>query len=232
MLKTRIIPTLLCKGRELVKGERFNNERRVGNAISACQVHNMRGVDELCLLDVSGTPIHRSIVELLAGECFMPLAVGGGVRCLEGFAELIRCGADKVVLGQNAQAVDGLMEGAAKKFGAQAVVASIAYTPGMFVVAWAKAVEDHGCGEILLQNRERDGTLSGYDLETIAAVSNAVSIPVIASGGCGAYEHMAEALRAGAHAVAAGAMFQFTEQTPQGAAKYLHDCGFHTRIAA
>jgi cyclase len=89
---------------------------------------------------------------------------------------------------------------------------------------------DNGVGEILLQCRERDGTLSGYDLPQIEAVSRAVSIPVVASGGCGRYEHMAEALRAGAHGVAAGAMFAFTDQTPGGAAKYLKECGFNTRV--
>ena len=231
MLKTRIIPTLLCKGRELVKGSRFVNERVVGNAISACRIHNMRGVDELCLLEVGGGMMDLQTVSLLAGECFMPLSIGGGVRTLEDFHWLISAGADKVVLGSSH--LPGLVTEASRKFGAQAVVISLAYR--LVPIAAAKVAqgfEHYGAGEILLQSVERDGTLSGYDLDMIAAVSRAVSIPVIASGGCGTYEHMAEALRAGAHAVAAGAMFQFTDQTPQGAAKYLQDCGFNMRLDA
>ena len=166
----------------------------------------------------------------------MPLAVGGGVKTLEDFHWLIGAGADKVVLGRVALALPQIVTDASKKCGAQAVVASLAVYKGWQAFAdegpatWAKALERLGAGEILLQSVERDGTLSGYDLDMIAAVSRAVSIPVIASGGCGTYEHMAAALRAGAHAVAAGAMFQFTDQTPQGAAKYLQHCGFNMRV--
>lgn len=229
-LKTRIIPTMLVKGRELVKGERFVNERRVGNAISACKIHDMRGVDELCILDVGGRRIELELVKLLSAECFMPLAVGGGVKTLEQFGALIQGGADKVVLCSSPE----LIAPAAKKFGSQAVVYSLAYPDvGVdLVVETAKMAAELGAGEILLQSREKDGTLSGYDVKEITAVSRAVPIPVVASGGCGTYEHMAEALRAGAHAVAAGAMFQFTDQTPQGAAQYLANCGFNTRVAA
>lgn len=227
-LKTRIIPVMLCKGRELVKGARFVNERRVGNAISACRVHNARGVDELVLLEVGGGLIDLETVKALAGDCFMPLTVGGGVRTIDQFGALIRNGADKVVLGRVAFELPQLVKDAVKKFGAQAVVASMTHND----VSYAEYCERVGVGEILLQSRERDGTLSGYDLKRIAAVSHAVSIPVIACGGCGTYQHMGEALRAGAHAVAAGAMFQFTDQTPRGAARFLHDQGFSPRIAA
>lgn len=229
MLKTRIIPTMLVKGRELVKGSRFVNDRRVGNAISACKIHNMRGVDELCLLEVGGNAISAELTSLLASECFMPLSVGGGVRTVEQFAALIRAGADKVVLGNVAFDLPSLVEGVAVKCGSQAVVVSVAYPSALPPVEFAMFAYDHGAGEILLQSKERDGTLSGYDVATIEAVSRAVPLPVIASGGCGEYEHMAQALLAGAHAVAAGAMFQFTDRTPQGAAKYLRDCGFSTR---
>lgn len=235
MLKTRVIPTLLCKGRELVKGERFNNWRRVGNAMTACRVHNMRGVDELVLLEVGGGMIDLDTVKALASECMMPLAVGGGVRTLEQFGALIKNGADKVVLGRVAFEVPQLVKDASKKFGAQAVVVSLAYKHASHPIALdesAQAYHRWGAGEILLQSVERDGTLSGYDLEVLAAVSHAVPIPVVASGGCGEYEHMAEALRAGAHAVAAGAMFAFTEATPQGAAEYLRSQGFNTRVEA
>jgi cyclase len=232
MLKTRIIPTLLTRGRELVKGERFDSWRRVGNAMQACRVHNMRGVDELVLLEVGGGMIDTETVSALAGECFMPLAVGGGVRTLEDFHWLIGAGADKVVLGSVAWQNTKLVADASKKFGAQAVVISIAVRQGDDAVGWAIDMQTLGAGEILLQSIDRDGTMEGYDLPLIKAVSEAVSIPVIASGGCRDYANMADALIAGAHAVAAGALFQFSDATPQGAARYLHEHGFNTRLAA
>ena len=230
MLKTRIIPTVLCRGREQVKGQRFDTSRRIGNAMQACRVHNMRGADELCLLEVGGGMIDLETVKALASECFMPLAVGGGVRTLEQFGALIRHGADKVVLGKVAWELPQLVKDASRKFGAQAAVVSI--TIAAVAVEWAQYAERVGAGEILLQSRERDGTLSGYDLDLIAAVSRAVSIPVIASGGCSGYADMAAALKAGAHAIAAGALFAFTDATPQGAAQYLQNCGFNMRVEA
>lgn len=234
MLKTRIIPTLLCRGRELVKGQRFDPWRRVGNAMQACRVHNARGVDELCLLEVGGQMIDLETVKQLASECFMPLAVGGGVKTLEDFGALIKNGADKVVLGQVAFDNPKLVSDASTKFGAQAVTVSLAFGEGTRAAAAfkAKQFERMGAGEILLQAVDRDGMMEGYDLELIEQVSATVSIPVIASCGCGTYEHMAEALRAGAHAVAAGAFFQFTDSTPQGSARYLAEHGFATRVAA
>ena len=253
MLKTRIIPTVLCRRREQVKGNHFDSTRRIGNAMQACRVHNMRGVDELVLLEVGGGMIDLETVNALASECFMPLAIGGGIRTLEDIHWLLGAGADKVIIRRAASYRNGaLISEASRKFGAQAVVVSIDVLSGISLAAsrphhsgygyvleceykwtnpvlWAKEVERLGAGEILLQSVERDGTLSGYDLDLIAAVSHAVSIPVIASGGCGTYEHMAEALRADAHAVAAGALFAFTEATPQGAAKYLTEHGFSVR---
>lgn len=230
MLKTRVIPTLLCRGKELVKGQQFVNERRVGNALAAARVHNMRGVDELVILEVGGGQVDFDTIHALAGECFMPLSVGGGVRDMEDFRALIQGGADKVVLGHT-----NLIAQASQKFGAQAVVYSLAYRGASHPLAMnvtAKHVESLGAGEILLQSIERDGTMQGYDLDVIREVSQAVSIPVIASGGCSGYPDMAEALNAGAHAVAAGALFQFTDATPQGAARWLYEQGFHTRTQA
>ena len=232
MLKTRIIPTLLCRGRELVKGRHFDSTRRVGNAMQAVRVHNMRQVDELVLLEVGGGLIDIDTVSALASECFMPLAVGGGVQTLDNIHWLLGAGADKVVLGDVAWQNTKLLVDASKKFGVQAVVVSMAVRDGDDAASWARSTQALGAGEILLQSVGRDGTMSGYDLDLIRSVSQAVSIPVIASGGCGTYEHMAEALDAGAHAVAAGAMFLFTDSTPQGAAQYLDAHGFHTRCAA
>lgn len=242
MLKTRVIPTMLCKGRELVKGERFINNRRVGVAMQACRIHNTRNVDELVLLEIGGGLIAPDTVSALASECFMPLAVGGGIRTMDDIHWLIGAGADKVVLAGVAYFRPELITEASRKFGAQAIVVAVnaeaqginAWNHRLHVdpVAWAKEVQSLGAGEILLQNIGRDGLMNGYDLELIARVSEAVTIPVIASSGAGSYVHMAQALDAGAHAVAAGAMFQFTDQTPMGAAQYLHQHGYHTRIAA
>ena len=203
----------------------------------------MRQVDELCILSVDGR-LSTEDVKALCADTFMPVTIGGGVKTLEDFRELLAAGADKVVLCTEALAIPMLVRQAARKFGSQAVVISIDAKDGRAWVrngtyrsqytpeTWARMAASDGAGEILLQSVDRDGTMQGYDLDLIEAVSDAVSIPVIASGGCGTYEHMAEALDAGAHAVAAGAMFLFTDQTPQGAAQYLAERGYHTRCLA
>lgn len=246
MLKTRIIPTLLCRAGQLVKGRCFDSWRRVGSAVQAVRLHNLREVDELVFLDISATPEWRepdyALVECVASECFMPLAVGGGVRSVEHVRQLLRAGADKVVIGTAALECPGLIADVASAFGSQCVVAAIdyrsmgavtrcgAHATGLDPAELAAAYERQGAGEILLTSIERDGTLSGYDLQVTADVCRAVSVPVIAAGGCGRPEHMAEVLRAGAHAVAAGAMFQFTETTPLEAKRYLRSQGFAVRI--
>lgn len=201
-----------------------------------------RDIDELILLDVSATPNGRGprfdeVAELCSGM-FCPITVGGGVRDCDDIRQLLRCGADKVAIGTERDAiVDG-----AEKFGAQAIVASIdvsgsqvhtgcgKWNTGVDPVESAKAFERFGAGEILLTSIDRDGMMCGYDLDLIRAVSSSVGIPVIVAGGCGTYEHARQAIEAGAHAVAAGAMFQFTEQTPKGAARYLSEHGIPTRV--
>lgn len=224
MLKTRIIPMLLCRGRELVKGERFASWRRVGNTLQAARVHNMRQVDELCILSLDGM-MDLDDAQTLCADCFMPVSIGGGVSTLEDFRALLWSGADKVVIRKHE-----LIAPASEKFGAQAVVFCINHCDGDDSVGIAKDAQERGAGEILLQSVERDGTMQGYDLETLSRVAEAVHVPVIASGGCGLYSHMAQALNAGAHAVAAGAMFLFSDSTPAGAARYLHEHGFNTRM--
>jgi cyclase len=246
VLAKRIIPTMLCRGRALVKGIGFDAWRVVGNAAQAVQIHNMRGVDELVLLDISATEESRgpdlALVESLAEVCFMPLAVGGGVRCLEHVRQLLHAGADKVVIGSEALRNPLFVREVAQAVGNQAVVVSVdarderccamagALSYDYPPVAFAQLMAIHGAGEILLQSVPRDGMMEGYDLELIRKVSRAVDVPVIASGGCGSYEHMLQALLAGADAVAAGAMFLFTDATPRGAAAYLRDNGVEVRI--
>jgi cyclase len=244
MLKTRIIPTLLCRGRELVKGERFNSWRRVGNTLQAARVHNMREVDELAIINVAGCPFDVEDVRTITRDTFMPVSIGGGVRTLMDAWTLLGSGADKIVINTAAIAEPTLIGQMASKFGSQSVVVSIDvrnghvwsrngttqtdWSPG----EWAARAEGCGAGEILLTSIDNDGTLRGYDLDLVQGVSASVRIPVIAAGGAGCYEDFAKALDAGAHAVAAGAMFIFTDQTPQGAARYLHEKGYQTRIAA
>jgi len=250
MLKVRIIPTLLYRDFGLVKGQRFDSRRAVGSAMQAVKVYNLREVDELVFLDVTTTLQHREpdydLVDELADDCFMPLTVGGGVRTVEHVRRLLAVGADKVAIGTAAVEDRALVTAAAEQFGTQCVVAVIDVKPGpdgaprvwtrsgtvatdLDPTEHAAALEAAGAGEILLQSIERDGTMAGYDLEALAAVAAAVRIPVIASGGAGSYEHMVAALEAGASALAAAAIFHFTEQTPVEAKHHLAAAGYPVR---
>lgn len=232
MLCKRVVPVLLCKGQTLVKGTKFNPWRTIGHAKQAAMIHARRGVDELCILDVAATAEGRGpdleLVRELSEECFIPITYGGGVRTLEQIDALLRAGADKVAIGA-ALLEPGLMEAAADRFGSQAIVAVVNAARHDQGFAVAQIAASKRAGEILLQCVERDGMMQGYDVELIRAVSSAVDVPVIASCGCGEYEHMHQALEAGADAVAAGAMFAFTDNTPKGAAEYLRGKGWEMR---
>lgn len=245
------MPTLLFKDVGLVKGVRFDSWRRVGSAMQAVKVYNMREVDELLFLDITATADGRDpdfeTVDELADECFMPLTVGGGVRTVEHVGRLLRVGADKVSLNTAAVETPSVVGEAAGRYGTQCVVVSIdakatgerheVFTragtkpTGLDPVEVATTAERHGAGEILLTSIDCDGTMRGYDLPLIARVSAAVGIPVIASGGAGNYAHMADALAVGgASAVAAASIFHFTEQTPLEAKQYLKARGFSVRL--
>lgn len=244
-LAVRIIPTLLYRGTTLVKGRQFRSWRSVGHVQQAARIHAMRGVDELCCLDIGATPDGRgpdfSLVEKLTEGNFTPITVGGGVRTVEDVKLLLRAGADKVSICSHAFHSNIVRE-ASSAFGRQAIVGVIDYSRGrvwsscghqewpMNPVSFARMIEDDGAGELILTSIAREGTMEGYDLDMIKAVSEAVSIPVIAHGGCGTYAHMLEAIKAGASAVAAGAMFQFSDNTPRGAAEYLAAKGIEVRL--
>jgi len=246
MLAKRIIPTLLRDGDKLVKGEKFNGWRSVGHARQAVRIMAQRGVDEMVLLDITATAQNRrpdpADIRKYADECFMPLTVGGGIQSLDDIKVCLDNGADKVYIGHASWACPFLVDQAAKKYGSQAIVVPVDYTHGivrvgdsifpvgMFPVEWARIMAGAGAGEIILTSIDREGTMTGYDLETIKAVSDAVPIPVIAHGGCSGYEGMLNAIKAGASAVAAGALFQFTDCTPRGAALYLAEHGIETRL--
>lgn len=252
MLRLRVIPTLLFKEFGLVKGVGFDGWRRVGSAMQAVKVYNMREVDELIFVDITATlegrPPDFASVDELADECFMPMCVGGGVRTLDDVRRLLQVGADKVCINTAAVETPDLVRQVAQHFGSQCAVVSIdvksradggyeVYThcgtqpTGKAPVAFAREVEALGAGEILLTSIERDGTMNGYDIELIRRVSEAVSIPVIASGGAGNYEHMALAVLEGkASAVAAASIFHFTQQTPLEAKRYLASRGIPVRM--
>jgi cyclase len=251
MLKTRVMPTMLWKEPTLVKGRGFESWRRTGSLMQTIKVYNMREVDELVFLDITATAEGRrpdfALVDDFADECFMPLTVGGGIRSVEDVGKLLAVGADKVAVNTAAVEDPGLLTQVARRYGSQCVVASIDYrlkadggaevhtrsgskAAGLDPVVLAKDCEARGAGEILLTSVERDGNFEGYDLETLKKVAAAVKIPVIASGGCGEYEHMAQAVHAGASAVAAASIFHFTERTPLEAKKYLNTQGVPVRL--
>lgn len=252
MLKVRVMPTLLFKNFGLVKGICFDSWRLIGSVMQAIKVYNMREVDELVFLDISATRDGRSpdfeTVDEIADECFMPLTVGGGVRSIDDVGRLLQVGADKVAINTAAIQAPELIRLVAEKYGSQCVVASIdakklpngsydvfthagTQAAGQDPVTIAKGVEALGAGEILITSIDRDGTMEGYDIELIRDVSNAVAIPVIASGGAGNYEHMASAIIQGkASAVAAASIFHFTQQTPLEAKRFLRAQGINTRL--
>lgn len=245
-LATRVIPVMLERGGHLVKGVGFRSWRSVGNATQAARIHSKRGVDELIYLDIGATPAGKMVstrqVERLTTGMFHPITVGGGVRHPEDIQTLLNAGADKVAIGSAALDTESLIKRAASRYGSQAITVAIDYSMNMVYGgcgAWyrnqtpdnyARHVEQQGAGEILLTNIDRDGTMKGYDLQMIEKVARAVSIPVIAAGGCGSYEDMVSAVNAGASAVAAGALFLFTDATPAGAAQFLSEHGIEARV--
>lgn len=249
MLKYRIIPTLLLKDGRMVKSRQFGNYRDTGNPITAARVYDAQRADELIFLDISastpaaaGRAILFDIIKEVSAECFMPLGVGGGIRSVDEIRQLLKNGADKVVINTAAHTAPGLIQDAAEIFGSSTIVASIDVKNGTVwikggtentgeePIAWAKTMEAAGAGEIFLTSIDRDGVMAGYDIELIRSVADAVSIPVIASGGVGTLEDLQRGIEDGhASAVAAASIFHFTDQSPIKARKYLVDHGVAVR---
>jgi imidazole glycerol-phosphate synthase subunit HisF len=252
MLKIRLVPTLLFKDYGLVKGVGFDSWRRTGSAMQAVKVYNLRKVDEIIFLDIGATlggrPPNFSQIDQLADECFMPMTVGGGVSKIEDFRQLLMVGADKVSINTAAIRSPELVRHAAERFGSQCVVVAIdvkreasgrhrvfshcgTAPTELDPVAWAQEVATLGAGEILLTSIDRDGTMRGYDIEITRRIADAVSIPVVASGGAGDYAHFAEAVLVGrASAVAAASIFHFTEKTPLDAKRYMNSQDIAVRL--
>lgn len=231
MLKTRIIPCLDVKDGRVVKGVNFTSLIDAGDPVEQAKIYDKGGADELCFLDISASSEGRStmldVVRKVAEECFMPLTVGGGVRTVEDVRNLLLAGSDKVSINTAAIKNPELINEASNKFGAQCIVVAIdakktaenkfeifthgGKTPtGIDAVLWAKEVQSRGAGEILLTSMDRDGTKKGFDLEITKTISDAVSIPVIASGGVGELQHFVDGVRLGhASALLAASIFHF-----------------------
>jgi imidazole glycerol-phosphate synthase subunit HisF len=253
-LAKRIIPCLDVKDGRVVKGIQFEGLRDAGDPVEQAMRYDAERADELCFLDIAASHEGRSamleVIRRTADSVFIPFTVGGGVRSVDDFNALLGAGADKVSVNTAALQDPELVGRAADHFGSQCVVVAIdakrARSPGMEsgyevfthggrtparvdAVEWARRVESLGAGEILLTSMDRDGTRDGYDLALTRAVSGAVRIPVIASGGAGALEHLDAALAAGAHAVLAASIFHFGEFTLAEARRYLAARGHPVR---
>jgi imidazole glycerol-phosphate synthase subunit HisF len=231
MLRTRVIPCLLLRGAGLVKTTQFKNPVYVGDPINAIRIFNDKEVDELIFLDITASREGRGpalqAIRDFASECFMPVAYGGGIRCVEDAREVLSLGIEKIVINTLALRQPEVVSGIAREFGAQALVVSIdarrkvlggyevmsvggTQKTGLKPTDHARNMVALGAGEILINSIERDGTQSGYDLVLTRSVADAVPVPVIACGGAGALEHFREAVAEGhASAVAAGSMFVF-----------------------
>ena len=258
MLAKRIIPCLDVKEGRVVKGVGFVNLRDAGDPVEAARAYDAEGADELCYLDIMASHEERKtfldVVCRTAEQVFMPLTVGGGVQTLDDIRDLLRAGADKVSINTAAVANPEFVRQAAERFGTQCIVVAIdakrvgsdakqpgsgweVYThggrrpTGQDAVAWARRMASFGAGEILLTSMDQDGTKAGYDLALTAAVSEAVEIPVIASGGAGTLEHLYEGFAVGqADAVLAASIFHYRQYTIREAKDYLRARGIPVRV--
>ena len=254
MLKVRVIPCLDVKDGRVVKGVQFLELRDAGDPVEQARAYDAAGADELMFLDITASHEGRGaildVIARTADVCFMPLGVGGGVRTVEDARRILRAGADKVSINTAAVETPELISAAADAFGAQAVVLAIdakhaavrdgweVFTyggrkgTGMDVVDWAVRGVELGAGEILLTSMDRDGAKSGYDVSLLRAVSEAVSVPVIASGGAGSAGHLVEAVKeGGADAVLAASIFHFGEISVGEAKQAMLDAGLPVRLS-
>jgi cyclase len=253
MLAKRIIPCLDVTGGRVVKGVNFVELRDAGDPVEIAARYNDQGADELTFLDITATSDARGlilpIIEAVASKVFIPLTVGGGVRSVEDVRRLLNAGADKVSFNSAAVADPELIRAASAKYGSQCIVVAIdakkneagtawdVYThggrknTGLDVVTWAKHMTALGAGEILLTSMNKDGTKSGFDLELTRAVSDAVAVPVIASGGVGTLEHLADGIQLGrADAVLAASIFHYGEFTVGQAKAFMAARGIPVRL--
>ena len=254
MLSRRIIPCLDVTGGRVVKGVKFKELRDAGDPVECAAAYDAQGADELVFLDITassdGRKIMHEVVAATAERCFMPLTVGWGLRSTADIGDMLKAGADKVSLNTSTITDPGLILESADRFGAQCIVIAIdaklepgpkprwrvfthggRKSTGLDAVEWAKKVVSLGAGEILLTSMDRDGTQAGYDIELTRQVSEAVPVPVIASGGAGRPQHFAEVLSSGgASAVLAASLFHFGALTIAGLKSYLAEQDIPVRI--
>jgi cyclase len=251
MLKVRIIPCLDVKDGRVVKGVQFVGLRDAGDPVEQARVYDAAGADELTFLDITASHENRDtildVVARTAEQCFMPLTVGGGVRQVEDIRRLLLAGADKVSINSAAVARPDFVREAAEKYGDQCIVVSIdaretkpgkweVFThggrkgTGLDAIDWARRMTESGAGEILITSMDRDGTKSGFDIALTRAVSDAVPVPVVASGGVGTLDHLVEGvIQGGASAVLAASIFHFGEFTIAQAKERLAEAGVPIR---
>jgi len=256
MLKVRVIPCLDVKDGRVVKGINFVDLRDAGDPVEAATAYDAAGADELCFLDITASHEQRGtildVVQRTAERCFMPLTVGGGVRTLDDIRKLLEAGADKASINTAAVKNRNFVLEAADKFGRQCIVVAVdakkvsgpgepdrweIFThggrepTGIDAVEYAREVVELGAGEILLTSMDRDGTRAGFDLALTRAISDAVEVPVIASGGVGTLDHLAEGVtQGGASAVLAASIFHFSDHTIAEAKQHMADAGIAVRL--
>jgi imidazole glycerol-phosphate synthase subunit HisF len=253
MLTKRIIPCLDIAGGRVVKGVKFVELRDAGDPVEAARAYEVQGADELTFLDITASHEARDtivdVVRKVASQVFMPLTVGGGIRVAADIRRMLQAGADKVSLNTAALNNPAIIDETSAQFGSQCIVLAIdarrredgkgwlVYTHGgrrpteRDAVAWAREGVSRGAGEILLTSMDADGTKNGYDLELTKAVSSAVGVPVIASGGAGTLQHLCEAVQqGGADAVLAASIFHFGEYTIRQAKEYMRAKGTEVRL--
>ena len=252
MYAKRIIPCLDVNNGRVVKGVNFVNLIDAGDPVECAKVYDKAGADELVFLDITASSDNRDtvvdMVKAVAKQVFIPFTVGGGIRSVEDFRKILNAGADKVSVNSAAVKNPSLIKEAAEKFGRQCVVVAIdakrhekggwdvylnggRVNTGIDALKWAKQAEELGAGEILLTSMDCDGTKAGYDIELTRAVSESVSIPVIASGGAGTMEHFLRAFREGkADAVLTASLFHFKEIEIKDLKQYLRDNGESVRL--
>jgi imidazole glycerol-phosphate synthase subunit HisF len=252
-LAKRIIPCLDVTAGRVVKGMNFTELRDAGDPVEIARRYDGQGADEITFLDITASSDQRDlilpIIEAVASQVFIPLTVGGGVRVVEDVRRLLNAGADKVSMNTSAVTNPQLVADAARKYGSQCIVVAIdakqvgpnawqVYThggrneTGLDVVEWARKLEQLGAGEILLTSMNKDGTKSGFDLALTRAVSDAISIPVIASGGVGSLQDLADGIQLGhADAVLAASIFHYGQHTVQEAKQYMSSRGIPMRLA-
>ena len=252
MLTTRVIPCLDVKDGRVVKGVQFEALRDAGDPVEAARAYDAAGADELCFLDITASHEERGtmldVIRRTADACFMPLTVGGGVRSLDDMRALLLAGADKVSINTEAVRNRDIVRQAAEKFGSQLVVVAIdarqvggarheVFThggrraTGLDALSYAREVVSLGAGEILLTSMDRDGTREGYDIALTRRIADAVSVPVVASGGVGHVDHLVDGIRDGhASAVLAASIFHFGEISIAQAKVRMRACGIPVRL--